>query len=256
MKSLVSVILPSFNSCEYIAKTIESVLDQSYKNFELIIIDDASNDSSVRIIKSYKNVDERVKLIELRENKGQAFARNKGIEVANGDYITFIDSDDIWVNIFLEEQLNFMKSANAQVVFSSYQRMDEKLEKNLGVFKVPSKTTYKALLKSNYMSCLTTVIDIRSLGKFYFRDKLKMHEDFVLWLEVLKKAKVAYGNPSVLAIYRIRNKSVSRNKFKGIIRIWDIYLNIEKLNVAYSIYNLILYIFKGFLKNYRFLFKS
>lgn len=256
MDSLVSVIIPSFNSEKYIANTIKSVLNQSYKHIELIIVDDASKDQSVSIVKSLMNTDERIHLIELNENNGQGYARNKGIEQAKGVYLTFIDSDDQWYSNFLEEQLNFMKLTGAKVVFSSYKRMDESLNKDLGVFMVPNKTTYKKLLKTNYMSCLTTVIDIKSLGKIYFKDNLKMHEDYVLWLEVLKRTTIAYGNPKVLAIYRIRNKSVSRNKFKGISKIWDIYIHVEKLNVLYSLYNIFLYIIKGFFKNYRFLFKK
>lgn len=253
MNEMVSIITPVFNSEKYIEETIKSVLNQTYKDFELILIDNHSQDKSLDIIKKFQEYDDRIKLIRLDKNYGPAKARNCGIENAKGNYISFLDSDDLLYENYLEKQIQFLKQQKASIVYSSFKRKTEDLSEDLGNFKVKYEVTYNNLLKKNYLSCLTTIIDISKVGKFYFKEGVNS-EDHLYWLELLKEKKIkAIGNREVLAIYRIRKNSLSRNKFKAAQWKWEIYTKHLNLGLIESSLLFFIYAINGVISNYKFL---
>ena len=246
MSSLVSIITPSYNSLKFIVQAIESVLSQTYQNWEMIIIDDCSPDNSNEIIEKYTKKDSRIKLIKLEQNSGPAVARNKGIEFTKGKYIAFLDSDDIWLPEKLEKQVQFMKDNYALLCYSSYLIIDENSEE-VGKFDIPkTKVSYKELLKTCIIGNLTAMYDAEKIGKFYMEDV--GHEDYTLWLKILKKIDYAHGIEEPLAKYRVSRKSVSGNKVKSAMWQWKIYREIEKLNIFQSVYYFVQYAYHGVMK--------
>ncbi len=246
---LVSVIIPSYNSEKFIEKSINSVLNQTYKNLELIVIDDKSPDNSNKIVEKYMEKDKRIRLVKLNKNNGPAVSRNKGIEEAKGRYIAFLDSDDLWLPEKLEKQIVFMKKENIPFTYSSYYLIDEE-DNKIGKFITRENADYYSLLKTNFIGCLTAIYDTKKLGKIYMPEKLKKHEDFATWLKILKKIRKTKGILEPLAIYRIRKNSVSSNKIKAAIYQWKIYRKIENLNIVKSVYYMSHYIYNG-LRKYR-----
>lgn len=248
-KGLVSIITPAYNSEKYIEETYESIKHQTYKNWEWLVIDDNSTDKTFEILKNLSKKDLRIKVHRNATNLRAASSRNKGLDSSSGEYITFIDSDDLWNENFLDEQLEFLEKNKAQVVFSSYDRVSEDLNKSYGAFIVPSKILLKDLLKTNYMSCLTTLYRVDFLKEMRFREELKMHEDYVMWLDFLEKVKKAYGNPKILARYRIREKSVSRKKVENLKYMFFVYKKIKKYNSFKTFFYILNYIYYGIKKN-------
>ncbi|MET7028792.1 glycosyltransferase family 2 protein [Sediminicola luteus] len=247
MTPKVSIVTPTYNSEKYIEETIKSVLNQSYTNWEIIIIDDKSSDNTSEIVKAYQLKDTRIYFFQLQENSGSAIARNTGIERATGDFLTFLDADDIWMPNFIEVSINVSTKKKCPFVFSSYKRFDENLNPLLKDFIVPDKVTYTDILKSNPISCLTAFINIKQLGKKYMPN-LRKRQDFGLWLQYLKDIDFALGIKEPLAIYRIRKSSLSRNKRSLIKYQWLFYYKIEKLNFFYSVYYLVNWMVRGYFK--------
>ncbi|MFR9020121.1 MAG: glycosyltransferase family 2 protein [Fusobacterium sp.] len=248
VEGLVSIITPMYNGERFVEKTIKSVLNQTYENWEMIIIDDGSKDNSPKIVKKYCEIDNRIKFFS-QKNAGSGAARNNGIRRAKGNYICLLDADDTWNNNFLEEQINLLKKTNGTLVFSSHTRINEQDEECLKPFIVPEKIDYKDLLKTCYISCLTAMYDVTKFGKFYLREDFKsLRDDYILWLEIIKKCKIAYGNPKILANYRVMQSSTSGNKKKVIKPQFLVYYKVEKLGLIRSIYNLMWWAYYGFRK--------
>lgn len=243
----VSIITPLYNSEKYIRQTIEGILNQTYTNFELIIINDKSKDKGLEICKSF--LDDRIKIIDLEKNVGVCMARNIGIDSASGKYIAFCDSDDVWHSTKLEKQISFMKKNNAKISCTSYNRVDEK-GNIIGKIEVDEKIKYVDMLKNNQVGCLTLIYDKDFFGKKYFK-QISKNEDYLLWLELIKKARVIYGLNEKLADYRVLQNSRSSNKFKTVYNRWIIYRKYEKLGYFESIYYILFYIFTALLKNRR-----
>jgi teichuronic acid biosynthesis glycosyltransferase TuaG len=243
---LISIITPSYNSEKFISKTIESVINQTYQNWEMIIVDDCSPDNSNKIVEEYCKKDSRIKLIKLEKNSGPAVARNRAIEEAKGRYIAFLDADDLWKPEKLEKQINFMKENNLVFTYSSYDLIDE--EGNfMGTFKTKEIISYESMLKTNSVGCLTVIYDADMLGKMFMPNILK-HQDYGLWLKILKKINSTKGIIEPLAVYRIRKNSVSSNKLKAAYYQWKIYREVEKLNFFKSLYYFSCYIYYGLRK--------
>lgn len=209
---LVSVIMPAYNCAKYIGASIESVIAQTYTNWELLITDDCSTDDTVEIIKRYAEQDKRIKLFIQERNGGAGLARNNSIEKAKGRYIAFLDSDDRWVANKLSKQISFMKEHEVVLSYSSYFKCDEE-SKCIGIVKCRKKVSYKDIVRNNYIGCLTIVYDSLSVGKMYMSD-IRKRQDWSLSIAILKKCKVAYGLQEPLAIYRIRKNSISSNKIQ------------------------------------------
>ena len=235
MNNLVSIITPSYNSEQFIMEVIESVQNQTYENWEMIIVDDLSLDKSVYIIKKYMEIDSRIKLIELNKNSGPVIARNRAIKEAKGRYIAFLDSDDFWHKNKLAQQLEFMKEKDVAFSYTGYYTVDEDTSESIGLMEVVNVVDYHTLLKQNIIGCLTVIYDSKKLGKIYMPNIAK-RQDFALWLEILKKVPFAYGLNEPLAYYRIRTISVSSNKFKASLYNWKLYRDIEKLSLHKAIY--------------------
>lgn len=202
-----------FNSEDFISETIESVINQSYTNWELLLIDDASHDSSVQIAEDFISRHSNIRLLKNKVNSGAAMSRNKGIAEAKGDFIAFLDADDLWLPEKLEKQLDFMNFANCDVCFSSYDQIDEAgnpLDRRINALPV---LTYKKLLKSNYIGNLTGIYNSKILGKIS-SPNLRKRQDWLLWLAAIKKSgKPAKSLQEPLAFYRLRPESMSSNKF-------------------------------------------
>ncbi len=246
-EELVSIILPSYNTEKYIADAIESVLSQTYNNWEMIIVDDGSTDNSIQIIDEYVRRDKRIRLIKSDKNCGLPSARNKAIKVAKGRYIAFLDSDDMWLPEKLEKQINFMKANRAVLTFTAYRKIDENGNIISKVLNVPETVTYEQLLRTCVIGVLTAIYDTRILGKLYM-NLINQSEDYCLWLKILKMGHVAHGLNRCLALYRIRKKRMSRNKFIKAIYQWRIYRQREALSFFKSIYCMINYAYYGFKK--------
>lgn len=243
----VSIVTPVYNSQKLINKTIESVLTQTYKDFEMILVDDCSTDKSKEIIKRYSETDDRIKYHKLDKNSGAAVARNKGIELATGRYICFLDSDDLWTNTKLEEQLNFMKEKDIEFSFTSYSLIDEEGNNLNKIVNIPKEIDYEGLLKNTIIGCLTVMIDREKIGDFRM-PLVRAGQDTATWLSILKKGYIAYGLQKPLAKYRIVKGSISHGKIKALKRTWNTYRNLEKLSLPKSIYVFIFYVFNAIKK--------
>lgn len=233
MKPLVSIIMPTYNCAEFIEESIISVIKQTYTNWELIIIDDCSTDNTEEVVKKYCKRDSRIKYLKLDENSGAAIARNKGIEQAQGKYIAFLDSDDLWMEEKLEKQISFMEQNKYNFTCTNYIQIDEKGKENGVIIKVKKKVDYNGVLLSCPIGNSTVVYNAEELGKFEVPNIRKRNDD-ALWLQILKKEKYAYGLDEVLVKYRIRSNSLSSNKFDLIKYHWYLYREIEKLSIIRS----------------------
>ena len=247
-QGLVSIITPMYNAEKYVPQTIESVLLQTYGDWEMIIVDDGSKDSSAEIVADYSKKDSRVKLIK-QKNGGCASARNNALDNAQGQYICFLDSDDLWEPVFLAEQIKFLKENNADFVYASHKRINEENQEILIPFIVPERVSYNDLLRTCSISTLTVMIDRSKVDHIRFDEQLRnVRDDFALWLEIIKQVKYAYGNKKILASYRILQGSATRNKKKVAKAQFKIYYHREKLGLLKSIYYTIHWAINGFLK--------
>lgn len=247
---LVSIITPCYNGSKYIGETIESVLLQTYKNFEMIIIDDGSKDNSVKVIQEYANKDDRIKLIK-QSNGGSASARNNGIRNANGRYITLLDADDLWDDNFLEEQIKFLNENDATLVFCNYRHIDDNSKEIMKPTNLPQKVTLKQMQIRCYIGCLTGLYDSLKFGKIYLREELKsLRDDYAYWLDIMNNCKIAYGNQKILASYRVMSGSITGKKYKLIRVQYNFYRDYLKFGIAKSLYNTFAWGIAGFIKFY------
>ncbi|MDQ9094142.1 glycosyltransferase family 2 protein [Pseudoalteromonas haloplanktis] len=241
---LVSIIMPAYNSQKYISYSIESVLKQNYTNWELLITDDMSSDGTKEVVKSYALRDSRIKLFSTNKNSGAGVARNCSIENAQGRYIAFLDADDQWLPTKLYEQVNFMLSNNYAFTFTSYQKLEGELIK--GTVLAPKSVTYRQLISSNVIGCLTAMYDTEAIGKCYM-PLIRKRQDMGLWLEILKKVPKAYSLSAVLAIYRV-GSGMSQNKLEILKWQWIFYRDVLRLNFFRACYYFSIYSIKGFIK--------
>ena len=249
---LVSIVTPMYNGVRFVAQTIESVLAQTYPDWEMIVVDDCSPDegAGIAMVKKYADKDKRIRPIASPVNKGSSGARNIALRAAQGRYIAFLDSDDVWEPNFLESQLRFMKEKGAAIVTASYHRVNEKGAEVLRPFIVPDRVNYRDILKSNPVSCLTTLYDRTLIGDHYFKEELKsLRDDYAFWLEILReKEDYVYGNPEILASYRLVSTSVTRNRWKLIKPQFLIYYKVERLGLLKSVYYFMNWVVRSILK--------
>ncbi len=236
---LVSIIIPVYNAGEFLISTVESILRQTYDNYEIIMVDDKSTDNSKEIIKSYDDKFDNVRPLYLEENAGVSNARNEGIKNARGRYLAFLDSDDMWEDDKLERQLEFMKRNNYHFTYTGYSFVDD-MGNSLNSVVIPkARVDYNELLKTNVIPCLTVIIDR------YYIDDIVMpsirHEDYACWLSILKRGHEAHALREPLARYRTRANSLSGNKLKAASWTWNILRNVEKLPLHTAIYYFMIY---------------
>ena len=243
-RPLVSVVMPCYNAAQFIADSIESVIAQTYENWELIIVDDCSNDNSLQIILGYQLKDSRIKLICNEQPSGSpADPRNKGIEHSSGEYIAFLDSDDIWISDKIEVQLAKFQEGDYAIVYANYEIMLEDGSRTGRIIKEPAFTHYNQLLKYNSIGCSEAIVKKECLGNCRF--KKIGHEDYLFWLTFLKKGGVAANTNKVLLIYRERELSVSGNKARAAKWTWNIYRKELELNFFKASFYFLHYAVKG-----------
>jgi len=245
---MVSIITPSHNAEKFIALTIESVLAQTYQEWEMIVVDDLSSDNTVQVIEDYAQNDPRIKLIKLEQKSGPAVARNRAIEASRGQYIAFLDADDLWMPEKLEKQISFMIKHDLAFTYSSYKVINVE-DEALTTFVTLSEISYESMLKTCSVGCLTAVYDKEKIGKMYM-PKLPKRQDYALWLSILKKIGATEGLLEPLACYRIGQTSVSSNKINAAVWQWKVYRDVEQLGLAKSIYYFANYAYFG-IKKYR-----
>lgn len=244
---LVSIVTPVYNSADFLPETLESIRMQTFKDFEHLIVDDGSTDKSSSILERYASQDARIRIIRLKGNSGPAKARNTAIEEARGRFIAFVDSDDVWLPQKLELQLSFMAKKKSPVSFTSYFKMTEEGLDTGGIVKAKPTVTYKDLLRSNFIGCSTAIYDTQKVGKVFMPNILK-RQDYGLWLEITKSGNVAHGISEPLVRYRIRENSVSSNKFLAAKYHWKVLREVENLNLAKAFFYFTQYAYYGICK--------
>lgn len=243
---LVSIITPLYNGERYIKETIESVQKQTYTDWEMVIVDDGSTDDSQNIVRQMAACDPRIRVYINEKNMGAAATRNQGIQLAQGRYIAFLDSDDLWKSNKLEKQIAFMTEKNAAFCYSACEVIDE-AGKTTGIVRhVPTYVNYKELLKGNVIPCVTVVLDRTQFASIVMPEI--GHEDYATWLTLLKECQKADGIDEVLASYRETGSSLSGNKLTAAKWTWHIYRDYLELTLLESIYNFVSYVFKALKK--------
>lgn len=251
----VSVITPSYNAERFIKETIESVLAQTYQNWEMIVVDDCSTDQTTDIIRNYQLQDDRIQLIELEENSGSAVARNTAMDHATGRYWAFLDSDDLWTPEKLEKQLTFMVDQAIAFSFTKYVRMLEDGTLTQGISEAPEQVGYKDLMKQCIIGCLTVMLDRDKIGEMRMVN-IRTRQDYAFWLAITKRGFPAYGIPEVLAHYRLVENSISSNKLKAAKQNWHLYRHIEKHSLPKSIWYFSNYAIKSVMTLIKFKFSK
>jgi teichuronic acid biosynthesis glycosyltransferase TuaG len=245
MEPLVSIITPVYNAEEFLEETILSVLNQTYKNWELILINDCSKDNSYKIIKKYLKIDKRIKYLKNEKNSGPAITRNNGINISKGKYIAFLDSDDLWYKDKLKNQINFMLEEGLKISHGNYYfcNLEGKILKKVTVDK---EIDYKKLLLENQFKTMTVIVKKEIINKKLFPN-IK-HEDYAFFLNILNQENISIRNEKYDSICRIGKVSVSSNKLKSALWTWKIYREYEKLNLIKSCYYFINYALRGIRK--------
>jgi glycosyltransferase involved in cell wall biosynthesis len=234
MQVLVSIITPSYNSQKFIAETIRSVQGQTYENWEMIIVDDASSDSTELIVKGFIAGDARISFYQLQKNSGAGVARNQAVDLAKGRYIAFLDSDDLWKPEKLQKQIDFLSLNNTPFSFSFYECIDEGgAPLNLRV-EAPKTLKYWQLFFCNFVGNLTGVYDTHFFGKIPISN-IRKRQDWMVWLTVLKEIRTAEPIQDSLAFYRVRKDSISSSKRKLIQHNYTVYRQFHRLNVFLSL---------------------
>ena len=247
MNSLVSIITPSYNSENFIKECIESVIAQTYTNWEMLIVDDCSIDNSREKIKSNSGKNKKIKKIFLEKNVGAAEARNIAVRKAEGKYIAFLDADDLWESHKLEKQISFMETEDIAFSFSTYQPMSDDESRLYSIIHAPKIVTYSSYLKKTIIGCLTVIIDREKTGGFEMPNIRSSH-DMALWLLIMRRGFAAYGLDENLARYRIVSTSNTANKWRAAKDVWMVYRQFEKLSFFYSIWCFSNYAFNAIIK--------
>ncbi len=242
---LVSIIIPTFNSGKYIAKTLKSVGDQSYQNWEVLITDDCSTDDTISVIEKFQKQEKRIRLFRNTVNSGAAISRNKSLENAKGRFVAFLDSDDLWKNTKLATQIKFMTQNKVPISCTSYDLIDEKgIPLGKTIRSVP-RLDYKSHLKNTAIGMSTSMID-RTIVKDKFEFiNIRTRQDCYLWITLLKRGHQAYGIEEPLVFYRVRSNSISANKFKAAKRQWYLYYTLENLGLFKSAYYFFFYAYNA-----------
>jgi teichuronic acid biosynthesis glycosyltransferase TuaG len=263
-QSVVSIVTPAFNAARFIRETMESVQAQTFSHWEMIIVDDFSQDDTCEIVEKKAKEDSRIHLIRLSENGGPNAARNAAMQAANGRYVAFLDADDMWLPQKLERQLAFMQERDIAFSFTQYRKLSETGSACSDVVTIPESIDYRGLLKNTAIGCLTTMVDREKTGPFgvnrgdygvaRWLSVLKLgiavrDDDYLYWLHLLKRGFIAFGLQEDLARYRIVKSSMSRDKTKAALWMWNVYRNVENLNLPYAGWCFVNYAWRAYRKN-------
>ena len=243
---LISIIMAAYNAEKTIGAAISSVINQTYRNWELIVVNDCSKDCTEEIVKELMNEDKRIKLISNEKNSGASQTRHNGLITSNGMWIAVLDSDDIWREDKLEKQVILQQKTGAEILFTGSSFIHEDGKEIQWNLHVPSEIDYKKLLKQNLISNSSVLVKKDLMSKFEAIGDY-MHEDFACWLQILRLGKIAYGIDEPLLIYRLSANSKSGNKIKAAKMNWNTYRYIG-LNVFETSYYMVWYVINGLLK--------
>jgi teichuronic acid biosynthesis glycosyltransferase TuaG len=230
--TLVSIIAPMHNLSKFIGSTIESVLAQTYSNFEFILIDDRSSDNTIEIVETYK--DDRIKLIKNTTNLGAGGSRNVGVAAARGKYIAFLDGDDLWYPQKLENQISFMRKRLASVVYTRYDIIDSNGTVYANSGAMPNEATYHKLLRHCFIRTSSLIYDIEGVGGKVYFSKIRKRQDFIMFLALIKRVNTAHLLDEITCSYRLHPEGISGKKSKNIKFQWAAYRTEEKLSLPYS----------------------
>ena len=247
MSQLVSIIMPCYNAAPYIARSIDSVLAQTYEDWELLITDDGSTDKSVDIIQAYCDKDERIRMELSETNFGPGTTRNKAMARAKGQYIAFLDDDDLWMPDKLEKQMAFMTENHYGFTFTGYELINEKGDSSGRIVRTDEVMDHKKYLRNTIIGCSTVMLDTAIVGEVRMT-KDDTSDDMTLWLELMHRGFKAYPLDQVLAKHRMRKDSASSNKFKATRDVWRVYRDVEGLSLAESLHNFMGYAYNAIKK--------
>lgn len=240
INNLVSVITPVYKCEKYISKTIESVQQQTYPHWELLLIDDCTPDNSPAIIAKYASADARIRYIKMPQNGGAALARNKGLEEAQGRYIAYLDADDVWLPTKLERQICFLTDNNAQFSCCDYEKIDDDGTTLNKVVHMPKTISYERLLRNTVIQTSSVIIDLKKVERrLLIMPNVRRGQDSATWLQMLRSGVEFQGQNEMLSQYRRVPQSLSANKLSALKRTWHLYRGVEHLSIPKSVYCLI-----------------
>lgn len=247
---LVSIITPAYKAAAYIGETIESVLAQTYPHWELLIANDCSPDNTAEVVQAYCERDSRIRLVNMAQNGGPAAARNAALSQAQGRWLAFLDSDDLWLPTKLEKSIAHARANNAAIVFTAFRRISAQGDQIGELVTVPKSLSYRQLLGNTAIATSTAIVDRSLSGPVVMRKTY--YDDFDCWLQILKRGNMAYGLNEDLMRYRVLGQSVSRNKKKSALHVWRAYRDLEQLNLFQSMWYFAQYALRGLLKYRKF----
>lgn len=244
----VSIITPAYNAGKLLSETIASVRQQTFTDWEMIIVDDCSTDNTYKVALSFAANDDRIKVLLHEKNSGVAMARNTAIDVATGDYIAFLDSDDKWMPEKLEKQLDFMETNGYVLTFTMYQVFNSETGELGKIIKVPQKMTHKTIYSNTIIACLTVMVNRKVVGDFHM-PIIPHTEDQCTWQDILSRGYEAYGLQENLALYREGNASLTNNKLNAAKKQWKTYREYHKFSLIKSFYYFACYAVNASLKH-------
>jgi len=244
---LVSVIIPAYNAEPFLRETIESVLSQTVSDWQMLLIDDGSSDNTQKIVTEFAQKDPRIQLVVNESNMGVAKTRNRGMELCRGKYVALLDSDDYWKPQLLEKMIARAEETGADIIYCSYEIVDEQGSKVCNDFIVPPETTFEESIVRSVITCSTVLLTRQLVEKYRFPTNM-YHEDIALWFQILKEGGVARGVPEVLAAYRQRANSRSAGKLGSAKRRWVVYRKHLHMPVIQCIFVMMRYGYYGIIK--------
>lgn len=247
-KPLVSIVTPTYNSSRFIDATIESVVRQSFEDWEMILVDDGSSDSTIDQISDWARQDRRIILLRNASNLGPGPTRNRAVEERRGRYVAYLDSDDLWSSEKLEVQLDEMRRHDSVFTFTSYEMIDEEGAALGRQITAPAQVSYQDLLRNTVIGCLTVMIDSSKAPPLIMPD-LPSRQPLVLWLKILRECGPAHGIQRVLAQYRVRAGSISSNKLQAARQVWRVYREFEHLPLPTAARLFLSYAFRSGIRN-------
>lgn len=229
-EDMVSIITPVYKCEKLIEETIKCVLNQTYKNWEWLLVDDCTPDNSAEIIKKYQEKDNRIKYFKLNENSGAAIARNKALSESRSRFVAYLDADDLWRNNKLEKQVSFMKENGYAFSCTDYEKIDENGNSLNKIVTIPKEVTYELFLRNTIIQTVGVMVDTKLTGKEIIKmPNIRRRQDAATWCQLLKNGFNCYECPENLSYYRVVSNSLSSNKFKAVKMNWYWYRKIEKL---------------------------
>ncbi|MBE50184.1 MAG: glycosyl transferase [Flavobacteriales bacterium] len=246
-RNFISIITPCYNGERFLKECIDSVINQTYVDWEMIIVDDNSDDKSVAIIEKLSLNEDRIKPIYLDDNVGPAQARNIALSNSKGRFIAFLDADDMWHKEKLNTQVAFMLDKGIAFTYTAYEIINEIGVNMNKTINIPTSIGYHSYLKNTIIGCLTVMIDRDIVGDFKMPNIRSSH-DMALWLLIIKRGFRAYGITKSLAYYRVVGTSNTSNKFKAAKDVWSVYRREEELSILYSAICFICYVFNAIKK--------